>query len=233
MTFKTAFSTLFLLAGVYSAGFAQLSVSFSGDTVQVTDKDVNWNCACTFSTNLTVSADSVLIAEVDTAKQWVKCLCYFTLTTRITGLAPGTYTAKVTRSAPFIPGSGLADGGMISFTVNSPGAVVFGKMSQSECHSGPQSVGEEAEVPGAYQLTNYPNPFNPGTVIRYQLSVAGQISVDLIDVNGRVLSTLEKEWKAPGDYALPLDGSGLATGEYFLRLSGPKGTEMRKIILVK
>jgi len=233
MTFKTAFITLILLTGVYSAGFAQLSVSFSGDTVLVTDKDVNWNCAGTFSTNLTVSADTVFIAEVDTAKQWADCMCYYTLTTRITGLAPGSYTAKVTRSAPFIPGSGLADGGTISFTVNSPGAVVSGKMSQSKCHSVPQSAGEEEEVPGAYQLTNSPNPFNPGTVIRYQLSVAGQISVDLIDVSGRVLRTLEKEWKAPGDYVLSLDGSGLATGEYFLRLSGPKGTEMRKIILVK
>jgi len=230
---KVAFWITFLLIAIESPAYAQLSVSFSGDTILVTDKDVNWNCAGTFSTNLTVSADTVFIAEVDTAKQWVKCLCYFTLTTRITGLAPGTYTAKVTRSAPFIQGSGLADGGMISFTVNSPGAVVSGKMSQSECHSVPQSVGEEEEVPGTYQLTNYPNPFNPGTVIRYQLSVAGHISVDLIDVNGRVLRTLEKEWKAPGDYALPLDGSGLATGEYFLRLSGPKGTEMRKIILVK
>jgi len=233
MTFKSAFITLFLLTGFASAGFAQLSVSFSGDTVLVSDRDIHWNCASKFTTEVTVKADTVFIAEIDTSYRWAMCMCYFSLTTRITGLAPGTYTAKVTRSAPFIQGSGLADGGMISFTVNSPGAVVSGKLSQSECHSGPQSVGEEGEVPGAYQLTNYPNPFNPGTVIRYQLSVAGQITVDLIDVNGRVLRTLEKEWKAPGDYALPLDGSGLATGEYFLRLSGPKGTEMRKIILLK
>lgn len=233
MTFKTAFITLFLLAGVYSAGFAQLSVSNSGDTVLVSDRDIHWNCACKFTTEVTVKADTVFIAEIDNATQWAMCMCYFTLTTRITGLAPGTYTAKVTRSAPAIPFAGTEDGGMISFTVNSSGAVVSGKLNQSKCHPVPQSVREDVEVPGAYQLTNYPNPFNPGTVIRYQLSVAGQISVDLIDVTGRVLSTLEKEWKAPGDYALPLDGSELATGEYFLRLSGPKGIETRKIILIK
>ncbi|MCB0313003.1 MAG: T9SS type A sorting domain-containing protein, partial [Calditrichaeota bacterium] len=44
---------------------------------------------------------------------------------------------------------------------------------------------------GSFQLLgNYPNPFNPATVIRYQLSVASEVELSVYDLQGRKVRTL-------------------------------------------
>jgi len=90
------------------------------------------------------------------------------------------------------------------------------------------------EIPSKYSLgQNYPNPFNPSTVVRYQLSVVGNVSLKVYDVQGREVQTLVNERLQPGTYETTFDGSGLNSGVYFYRLISDKFVETKKMAIVK
>jgi len=82
-------------------------------------------------------------------------------------------------------------------------------------------------------FTNYPNPFNASTCIQYNLTKPGNVKLDLFDITGRLVKTLENTDKPAGRHNIYIDGSGLSSGTYLVRLN--TGTEVRnkKISLVK
>jgi tetratricopeptide (TPR) repeat protein len=65
---------------------------------------------------------------------------------------------------------------------------------------------------------NYPNPFNPSTVISYQLSVPGNVSLKVYDMLGREVAVLTDGMKEAGYYTATFNGSRLASGVYFVRM---------------
>jgi len=93
-------------------------------------------------------------------------------------------------------------------------------------------------VPAVAALTNYPNPFNPTTTIRYAISPAQEISLAIFDVRGRLVRTLESGtrvervgqsvWDGLDDHGRPA-----ASGVYYVRLAGDRETLTRKIVLLK
>jgi hypothetical protein len=94
-------------------------------------------------------------------------------------------------------------------------------------------------VPGAFALhPAYPNPFNPSTVIRYELRAASRVSLRVYDTAGREVRTLVEGWRAAGNHEVTFEGADLPSGVYLLRLetSGlrqPRLREVRKLILLK
>jgi len=90
------------------------------------------------------------------------------------------------------------------------------------------------EIPSKYSLgQNYPNPFNPSTVVRYQLSVVGNVSLKVYDVQGREVQTLVNERLQPGTYEVTFDGSKLNSGVYFYQLLKGDFKETKKMLLLK
>jgi hypothetical protein len=65
---------------------------------------------------------------------------------------------------------------------------------------------------------NYPNPFNPSTVIQYQLPSAGHVSMMVYDILGRQVAVLVNGQKDAGYYSATFDGSKHSSGIYFVRL---------------
>ncbi|RJP79584.1 MAG: T9SS C-terminal target domain-containing protein [Candidatus Zixiibacteriota bacterium] len=63
-----------------------------------------------------------------------------------------------------------------------------------------------------------PNPFNPETAVRYELSTAGHVSLRVYDAAGREIRTLAEGWREAGLHAARFDGAGLPSGVYLLRL---------------
>ena len=99
--------------------------------------------------------------------------------------------------------------------------------------------------PTAFRLEqNYPNPFNPKTGVRFQVPGAreagawGQgsgvnVKIVVYDMLGREVAVLVNERKAPGSYEVAFDGSRLASGVYFYRMTAGSYVESRKMLLVK
>ena len=82
-------------------------------------------------------------------------------------------------------------------------------------------------------LGNYPNPFNPTTVITYHVTTPGQVSLKVYDVLGREVATLVNGIQSEGVYNQQFNGSHLSSGIYFYRLVAPGINETRKMLFAK
>ncbi len=89
-------------------------------------------------------------------------------------------------------------------------------------------------LPAAFVLyQNYPNPFNPTTVISGQWSVTSEVHLVVYDMLGRKVATLADGKFAAGKYSFTFDGSRLASGVYYYRLSAGAFVQTRAMVLMK
>jgi parallel beta-helix repeat protein len=92
----------------------------------------------------------------------------------------------------------------------------------------------EENNPQSFQLyQNYPNPFNPRTVIGYQLSVSGMVTLIVYDILGNEVATLVDEYKPAGNYEVELNAQGLTSGIYFYQLRAGAFTSTKSMALIK
>jgi hypothetical protein len=92
----------------------------------------------------------------------------------------------------------------------------------------------ENEVPKTFMLNqNYPNPFNPKTVIEFSLPKGEFVEIELYDVLGKKVATLLSEPKQPGKYQLTVDGTNLASGVYFYKMTAGSFNDTKKMLLIK
>ena len=87
-------------------------------------------------------------------------------------------------------------------------------------------------------LPNIPNPFNPQTTIRFELSTDGSARVSIFDVSGRLVRTLAEGSLAAGSHERVWQGKDnngrqVPSGAYYVRLETPSGLDHRKIMLLK
>ena len=80
---------------------------------------------------------------------------------------------------------------------------------------------------------NFPNPFNPSTNIRYDISKSAFVKLVVYDILGREVKTLVNEFKTPGTYRLNFNASNLASGTYFYRIQAGDFVKIKKMVLVK
>lgn len=79
----------------------------------------------------------------------------------------------------------------------------------------------------------YPNPFNPSTVIRYQLPEASLVSLTIYDISGRQVTELINGWRDAGVHDVTFDASTLPSGVYLARLNAGDFSAAQKMVLVK
>jgi hypothetical protein len=90
------------------------------------------------------------------------------------------------------------------------------------------------ELPTTFALAqNFPNPFNPKTVVSCQLSVASNVRLSVFDMLGREVAVLINEQKAAGKYAATWDASGMASGVYYYRLTTSGFTDTKRMLLLR
>ncbi len=81
---------------------------------------------------------------------------------------------------------------------------------------------------------NYPNPFNPETVIRYQLPVAGLVTLKVYNLLGQEVAILRMNEETPaGSYNIEWRPEGLASGVYFYRLTTGAYIETKKLLYLR
>lgn len=86
----------------------------------------------------------------------------------------------------------------------------------------------------SYSLkANYPNPFNPSTIISYSLAKQGNVELRIFDVLGREVKTLVNKNEKAGNYEVQFDASNLTSGVYFYQLHSGSFMKSKKMILLR
>jgi hypothetical protein len=80
---------------------------------------------------------------------------------------------------------------------------------------------------------NYPNPFNPTTVIPFELHKTAHVTLRVYDIQGRHIGTYIDKEMTTGLHEFNFDGSGLASGHYFFKLTVDKSVATGKMLLQK
>jgi hypothetical protein len=135
----------------------------------------------------------------------------------------GTYPSAVWNTSGFaFVKSMTGDGGWIGDWTNWGDAI------------GNEEAAVSAVTPVAFALlTASPNPFNPSTVLRYQLPMASLVSLRVYDTAGRLVETLVDGYRAAGSHEVTFDASNLASGLYIYQLSAGNFNATGKMVLMK
>lgn len=97
----------------------------------------------------------------------------------------------------------------------------------------------EDMLPAAFTLeSNYPNPFNPSTTIRYALPEAARVRLSIYDLSGRLVRTLVSAEENPGYKQVVWNGrnqagDALSSGVYLYRLEAGEFVQTRKMLFLK
>jgi len=172
----------------------------------------------------------------------------FTVQRRVTG----TTEFAAVKDA-FSPGAGTTvepcSYWFIDKTLPAPGTYEYRLMQQdlngtiwySPVISVPSAVTgvEEAGIPIDPSLVrNYPNPFNPGTIIHYGVAERSQVTVAIYTILGQKVRTLVNDVQDTGRYSATWDGrddagQALTSGTFICRVTSATGTGTVKMLLVR
>jgi hypothetical protein len=122
------------------------------------------------------------------------------------------------------------DGGRYAVAVNA-GEVTIG--NQTDAPETPTDVPRQLAL-----MQNYPNPFNAGTVIDFELPVAGHVKLEIFNVLGQQVAVPVNGRHPAGKHRAEWDamlrtGRPAPSGIYFYRLQTTGGSLVRKMVLVK
>ena len=154
-------------------------------------------------------------------------------TCTITGT--GGWQTWVTRSCDITDLSGIHDiflkctgGGGYLFNIN------WWKFESEQNTVSPEKGSSSNETIDDYFLgQGFPNPFNPTTVIRYQLPDRSDVSLKVYDILGKEIKTLFEGNLQSGNYEMIFDGSDLSSGVYIAKLTAERFKKSIKLILQK
>ena len=100
-------------------------------------------------------------------------------------------------------------------------------------------VGNLKPLPDRFALNqNMPNPFNPATVIGYQLQEAGRVRLAIYNLLGQEVRVLVDEQKEAGSFTATWDGADelgrrVASGVYLYRIQAGDFSASRRMLLLK
>jgi hypothetical protein len=99
-------------------------------------------------------------------------------------------------------------------------------------------VKDEKELPKEFSLSkNYPNPFNPATIINYQLPTANWVTIKAYNILGEEVATLVNGYGVAGTYSVNFDAGsvagGLPSGIYLYKMNVNKSTYVKKMVYMR
>ena len=88
--------------------------------------------------------------------------------------------------------------------------------------------------PDEYTLTPaYPNPFNPVTTIEFGIPEQSHVSLQVFDMNGRLIETLISAELSSGFHQVQWNAENRSSGIYMLRIESAGQIQTQKLVLVK
>lgn len=85
---------------------------------------------------------------------------------------------------------------------------------------------------------NYPNPFNPGTRIDYDIPVKSEVNIRILDILGREVDVLVSENHDPGRYhviwnARDGEGNPVGSGAYLCEMKSGSVRQVQRLMLIR
>ncbi|MEO8664899.1 MAG: T9SS type A sorting domain-containing protein [Ignavibacteria bacterium] len=89
-------------------------------------------------------------------------------------------------------------------------------------------------VPEQYNLyNNYPNPFNPSTIIKFDISKSDLVNLKIYNMLGEEVATLVDRRLDAGTYEVDFRAGSFASGIYFYRLQTKDFVQTKRMVLTK
>ena len=104
---------------------------------------------------------------------------------------------------------------------------------------GDNPLSNDIFAPGSFELyQNYPNPFNPQTTISFTVPSLSEISLEIYDLNGRLVDVVTQGLYTEGTYSMVWDGTSIygefvSSGVYIYKLITPERAISKNLTLVR
>ena len=122
---------------------------------------------------------------------------------------------------------GYTSGATDPFFLQSPSAIMVRTHMRSY-------VGLEETVINNFSISqNIPNPFGDNSVINYELNEAAAVSVEFVDVSGKVVKSINNGTQAAGTYTLAVDANDFAEGVYFYTFTVGAEKVTKRMVITK
>lgn len=95
------------------------------------------------------------------------------------------------------------------------------------------AIDNHETIASSVLLSNYPNPFNPTTVISYKIISSGTVDLAVYNAKGELVQQLVNNFKTAGLHSVNFDAAGMNSGVYFYKLTTNGSAITNKMLLVK
>ena len=95
-------------------------------------------------------------------------------------------------------------------------------------------IKSDLSTPTKFELRqNFPNPFNPTTIIRYEVPSSGKVFLTIYNIHGEKIDRPVSEEQLAGIYQITWNASNVSSGIYFYRLQAGDFVQTRKMVFLK
>jgi len=82
------------------------------------------------------------------------------------------------------------------------------------------SIEDSQDTPLDFRIfAIYPNPFNPETVIHYQMDISGDVTIQIFNISGELVETLYRGFSTPGEYQIRWTPQAVSSGVYVVQMT--------------
>jgi hypothetical protein len=99
----------------------------------------------------------------------------------------------------------------------------------------PAGLSSDTDIlPNRYELSkNYPNPFNPTTIINYELPITNYVDLSIYNLLGQRITFLVNDRQQAGHHQVEWDASGFPSGIYYYRIKAGDFQDVKKMVLLR
>ncbi|MFK8037412.1 MAG: T9SS type A sorting domain-containing protein [Crocinitomicaceae bacterium] len=122
---------------------------------------------------------------------------------------------------------GVSDDGSIG-SLTSPSAIMVRLVMPDDL-----SVEGSDEAFGINVSQNQPNPFTNNTVITYSLNEASNVTLDIVDVTGKLITSINEGSRGAGEHKVVISGAELSDGVYFYNFKAGNYSVTKRMVVTK